>query len=176
MKTVALVLLVAFTAPIQAAPAAPAQKRAESRAAAADRDLNLEKAASRHCLKIAADLRPEAKRKLAITSRGLMKALIKRSNTRDPLAWTRANVKRQFPGISDRQSDLLSFYVLSDLARLASAPSDLERKLEEMDEMSEMTSLRLQMMMDRRSKLMSTLSNLLKKTSETRTSMVQNLK
>lgn len=41
---------------------------------------------------------------------------------------------------------------------------------------SELESLRLQMAMDRRAKAMETLSNLLKKTSETAASIVQNLK
>jgi hypothetical protein len=45
-----------------------------------------------------------------------------------------------------------------------------------MSELGEMESLRLQMAMDRLSKMMSTLSNLLKKTSETSASIVQNLK
>jgi hypothetical protein len=42
--------------------------------------------------------------------------------------------------------------------------------------MGEMESLRLQMAMDRLSKLMSTLSNVLKKTSDTSSTIVQNLK
>lgn len=45
-----------------------------------------------------------------------------------------------------------------------------------MSEMGEMESLRLQMAMDRMSKMMSTLSNLLKKISDTQNSIVQNLK
>ncbi|MEO8484812.1 MAG: hypothetical protein ABI585_00600 [Betaproteobacteria bacterium] len=45
-----------------------------------------------------------------------------------------------------------------------------------MSEMGEMESLRLQMAMDRRSKLMSTLSNMLRKMSDTSKSVIQNLK
>jgi hypothetical protein len=48
--------------------------------------------------------------------------------------------------------------------------------LDSLSEMGEMESLRLQMAMDRLSKLMSTLSNLLKKVSDTASSIVQNLK
>ena len=48
--------------------------------------------------------------------------------------------------------------------------------LDSMSEMGEMESLRLQMAMDRMSKMMSTLSNLLKKISDTSTSIIQNLK
>ena len=45
-----------------------------------------------------------------------------------------------------------------------------------MSEMGEMESLRLQMAMDRMSKLMETLSNILKKMSETASEITQNLK
>lgn len=48
--------------------------------------------------------------------------------------------------------------------------------LDAMNEMSEMESLRLQMAMDRMSKMMSTLSNLLKKLSGTSAAITQNLK
>ena len=48
--------------------------------------------------------------------------------------------------------------------------------LDSMSEMGEMESLRLQMAMDRMSKMMSTLSNLLKKISDTAQSITQNLK
>lgn len=48
--------------------------------------------------------------------------------------------------------------------------------LDSMSEMGEMESLRLQIAMDRMSKMMSTLSNLLKKISDTQNSIIQNLK
>ena len=49
-------------------------------------------------------------------------------------------------------------------------------KLDSMSEMGEMESLRLQMAMDRLSKMMSTLSNLLKKISDTSSEITQNIK
>jgi hypothetical protein len=48
--------------------------------------------------------------------------------------------------------------------------------VDSMSEMGEMESLRLQMAMDRMSKMMSTLSNLLKKLSDTSSQIAQNLK
>lgn len=51
-----------------------------------------------------------------------------------------------------------------------------KNKLDSMSEMGEMESLRLQMAMDRMSKLMSTLSNLLKKQSDTAAAITQNMK
>jgi len=53
---------------------------------------------------------------------------------------------------------------------------DLKSKLDSLSEMGEMESLRLQMSMDRLAKMMSTLSNLLKKTSDTASAITQNIK
>lgn len=52
----------------------------------------------------------------------------------------------------------------------------IKNDLDSMSEMGEMESLRLQMAMDRLSKMMSTLSNLLKKISKTSEEITQNLK
>jgi hypothetical protein len=56
------------------------------------------------------------------------------------------------------------------------AKETVKNKLDSLSEMGEMESLRLQMAMDRLSKLMSTLSNLLKKASETASAIIQNMK
>lgn len=52
----------------------------------------------------------------------------------------------------------------------------IQKDLDSVSEMGEMESLRLQMAMDRLSKMMSTLSNLLKKISDTAGSITRNLK
>ena len=52
----------------------------------------------------------------------------------------------------------------------------LKGKIDSMNDMSEMTSLRLQMIMDRRSKMISTLSNIMQKIAATQDTIVQNLK
>jgi hypothetical protein len=52
----------------------------------------------------------------------------------------------------------------------------LKNQLDSLSELGEMESLRLQMAMDRVSKFMSTLSNIMKKISDTADSMAQNLK
>ena len=59
---------------------------------------------------------------------------------------------------------------------LKSLQDDLKSTLDGMNEMSEMTSLRLQMTMDRRSKFIQTLSNIMKKMSTTQDALVQNIK
>ena len=65
---------------------------------------------------------------------------------------------------------------IDTIAQLEAIRDNLKGKLDSMSEMSEMTSLRLQMIMDRRSKLLSTLSNVMKKISATQDSLVQNIK
>jgi hypothetical protein len=54
--------------------------------------------------------------------------------------------------------------------------TQLQNGLNSLNEMSEMTSMRLQMAMDRRSKFVETLSNIMKKISDTSDSIVANLK
>ena len=61
-------------------------------------------------------------------------------------------------------------------AELDSMVDAMKSDIDSMSEMGEMESLRLQMAMDRMSKMMSTLSNLLKKISDTQNAITQNLK
>jgi len=61
-------------------------------------------------------------------------------------------------------------------AELDNVTDQMKNDLDSMSETGEMESLRLQMAMDRLSKMMSTLSNLLKKISKTAGEIVQNLK
>jgi hypothetical protein len=65
---------------------------------------------------------------------------------------------------------------LADLAQLKAIQQDLSGDLNSMNEMSEMTSMDLQMAMDRRSKFVEALSNLLKTMNDTQQAIVQNLK
>jgi hypothetical protein len=60
--------------------------------------------------------------------------------------------------------------------QLDAAVDAMKGRLDSMSEMGEMESLRLQMAMDRMSKMMTTLSNILKKISDTSSSITQNLK
>jgi hypothetical protein len=59
---------------------------------------------------------------------------------------------------------------------IANGLSALKNDLDSLNEMGEMESLRLQMAMERMSKMMSTLSNLMKKISDTASSITSNLK
>jgi hypothetical protein len=61
-------------------------------------------------------------------------------------------------------------------ANLRVLQGELKQNLDSISEMSETESLRLQMTMDRRSKFIATLSNMMKKMNETSESVVQNMK
>ena len=69
-----------------------------------------------------------------------------------------------YPGLVSRTEDLCV------------VRNDLKANLDSLSEMGEMESLRLQMAMDRMSKMMSALSNLLKKQSDTANAITQNIK
>lgn len=63
-----------------------------------------------------------------------------------------------------------------DAARLAAIRDGVRANLDTLNEMSEMTSLRLQTAMDRRSKFIETLSQIMKKIGSTQETLAQNLK
>jgi len=62
------------------------------------------------------------------------------------------------------------------VSNLKSLLDEIQGQLDSLNELSEMSSLRLQMTMDRRSKFISTLSQMMKKTSTTQDILVQNIK
>jgi hypothetical protein len=143
------------------------------------RDIKLEGVISVRYQRIAKVLQPEAKRKLVVASRALIRELVKTPEPDNPYSLANAQVNKQFGGLASAQSELLTFYLLADVLRYAQARKDkdsIKQDIDNMSEMSEMESLRLQMMMDRMSKMMTTLSNLLKKISDTSDGIVGNLK
>lgn len=89
-----------------------------------------------------------------------------------------ALVKPMFPTAQPAERDAMAFYLVavSGIAELDSSVHNVATKLDSLSEMSEMQSLRLQMAMDRMAKFMSTLSNMVKKTSDTASAITQNLK
>jgi hypothetical protein len=84
-----------------------------------------------------------------------------------------AALNPKFPLASPGQRDVLAFYLLS----LSGAARDaVQDRADSMSEMGEMSSMRLQMAMDRRSKFVEALSNILKKVGSTQDAIVRNLK
>jgi hypothetical protein len=80
---------------------------------------------------------------------------------------TIAKLQSQIPGITIQQTQLLALVAIQEA---------LQNQLDNMNEMSEMTSMDLQMAMDRRSKFVEALSNIMKEIDATQESIVQNLK
>lgn len=99
-------------------------------------------------------------------------------------AWIAQEGKRLAAGQGDAVADAASRFATANAAQrngmgflaLMRAEADLRNQLDSQSELGETEQLRLQMAMDRQSKLMTTLSNLLKKIDDTSQSIVQNLK
>ena len=93
-----------------------------------------------------------------------------------------------FPSVTTQELEVLVFYLICRVAiaeakvgqvskkDIGRAEETVKEQLDTLSEMGEMESLRLQMSMDRLSKLTATLSNLLKKASETAAGITQNIK
>ena len=169
----AITLLVSLPALAQRNPAPASSPRAVSEI---QRDFALEQAVMARAHRLEALLQPEAKTKLDLGSRALLAHLASGPENAHPYVVAQQEVHSKFPHVSTEQSDLLSFYVMAEVARIISTPGELKKNLNDMNEMSEMTSLRLQMTMDRRSKFIETLSNIMKKISTTQDTVTQNVK
>jgi hypothetical protein len=86
------------------------------------------------------------------------------------------HLQGRFPNMSDEQIAIVTFYALGEAGRLEgldSAPSGAG--FVNIDS-NEMASLRLQMAMDRRSRVMTMLSDMLKNLEYTSSAIVQNIK
>lgn len=139
------------------------------------RNFRLERAALTRTNRLKKLLHSETKARLDIVTKELIVHLASGSRSIDIGTFTQQGISNKFTRLSNEQSNLLSFYVLAEAARILGTPNEL-KKLDSMNEMSEMNSLRLQMTIDRRSKFISTLSNIMKKISTTQDTLVQNIK
>ena len=87
-----------------------------------------------------------------------------------------ASARAEYAGAIRPQADQISRVAPTGPGISPPAQAASEPDLESMSEMSEMNSLRLQMLMDRRSKAFETLSNVLEKSSDTASTITSNLK
>jgi hypothetical protein len=118
---------------------------------------------------LSANSSPEAGRSALDFSRGLGS---ERAYHRVPLPYLDPDATG---GVRFQATDMHRGKIAS-VENLRAIVDDSKGRLDSLSEMGEMESLRLQMAMDRLSKLMSTLSNLMKKSSETAEAILQNLK
>jgi hypothetical protein len=92
----------------------------------------------------------------------------------DPEGPARAAATARWPNLRVAGAyDALTFLAIYDAAEILQADAE---KLDSLGDLSQEQSMRLQMLMDRRSKFMTTLSNLMKKISDTAEGIVSNLK
>ncbi|MCP4176307.1 MAG: hypothetical protein GY756_00905 [bacterium] len=126
--------------------------------------------------KIQAFLQPRTKAKLNLIIRELHNHLISGSKNTDFYAIARQEINQKFPKISKNQSTLLCFYVLGKVELMLAHYDNRNKKLNNMNEMSEMNSLKLQMVMEKKSKLLSTLNSIMKQISNTQDALVKNIK
>ena len=96
------------------------------------------------------------------------------NGTGDPEALARAALRARWPNLrSAAGSDALAFLAIYESAEILQAWA---RARDSLAELSEQQQLKMQMVMDRLSKMMAMLSNLLKKLSEVSDSIIANLK
>jgi hypothetical protein len=134
-------------------------------------DAGIERRAADRYREILNRLQPSARQKLKRASQSFAVRIGQCPDAEDAAVLARQEVERVFDQPSETQADLLTLGVLAGLSVDASTG-----RLDRPGDMDELTQLRLQMAMDRQSKFMSTLSNLLKKQSDTSAAIVQNMK
>lgn len=190
MRNTFLVLSLGMSCLLAWGHTAQGQTGSQSRRGTIDRDRRVERAISERYHRVMKLLRPEVKSKLAGASRALLKEIVSGPGHADLEVSLRAEVDGRFTGLSAAQLELVSFCALADVAQyatrlldgrgkkanLASHAEGTKKGRDSLSEMGEMESLRLQMALDRQSKMMSTLSNLLKKISDTSNRITQNIK
>ena len=115
-------------------------------------------------------LQSSARDKLTLISVELQKQLIQGADSAVLVASARNQLSRQFPSMTTAQQDRMLFLALAGAVEAEQGTND------SLGDVTTATSLTLQTYLDRRSKLISTLSNMMKKASDTSASIVSNLK
>ncbi|MEO8029828.1 MAG: hypothetical protein ABI765_03200 [Gemmatimonadota bacterium] len=126
-----------------------------------------------HYQKLSRQLSPAVKRKVRLAIPHYMQHA---QHLKDPHALHKAalsTLKGHFPTATVGQSNQLAFYLIGSIS---ASDDGLKGKLDSMNEMSEVDSLRMQMAMDRRSKFVDALSNIMRLIDSTQETIVQNLK
>jgi hypothetical protein len=126
-------------------------------------------------------LKPSGLRKLEKMGRTLAPKIAGGDDFDSLRAQAEREVASSFAGLSRTGDSEAAFIVLSMATKdmdedIRAVMTEAKRSLDGMNGISEMTSLRLQMTMDRRSKFIQTLSNIMKKIGTTQETLVQNIK
>ncbi len=94
----------------------------------------------------------------------------------DLVSAAQKELRGSFTRLTDTQCDLLTCYVLSKAGRTISPRDTTHAAPRKKTDLDERTAGNLQMQMDRKSKFNSTISNMLKKISDTQDALVGNIK
>lgn len=135
---------------------------------------NLPAGDAAQCERVAGLLSPAARRKLAAAKGEFDRLSATPEFSRNPVGAAQRAVAAEFPGLrAGAEFDALGAHFLSE--SLKAEETEL-RGLQGMGEISGAEQMRLQQLMERRSQMMQTLSNILKKASETQGTIIQNIK
>jgi hypothetical protein len=87
-------------------------------------------------------------------------------------------LKLQFPGASPHEADLLAVYLIggASLERDRLERDRLAPQLDSVNELGAMDALQLQMMMQRQSRMLTMLSNIMKARADVQNAIIQNIK
>ena len=168
---------------LQASPTVPQCQTDEY----ARRDLKLERDALARREKIDAVLPPWARQRLDIAAKAFLKRLLSDRQPADLSQVVKEEVGEQFRDISPQQSNILTLHVLTSVVKLLpphsaekvdakSERDGLGDKKDSISEMGEMDMLMLQQMMEKKAKLESMISNIMKASSEGSQAAIQALK
>lgn len=152
------------------------QTDSQSQPSAIQRDIKQERAVEKLHSKIKTWLKDSDMRKLIIASRALLKGITKSPETNDPYKMALAEVNKQFVGLTAEQSEILSFYILADIAQLGSKLVEGKKVSVGDDGLSAMESLRLQKAMDKRSRLFDTLGKIMERYDQSAKSVIQSMR
>lgn len=139
------------------------------------RDTALERSVSSRARSLDPWLRPSARSKVALAAQSVLAHIAYGPGEPDPHASARREVRSRFGQLNEPEADLACFLVLAEVLRCLANPAALSRQLD-VSTLSEERSLRLSMAMDRRSKLIETLGELMEKLTATESAVVGNLK
>lgn len=124
-------------------------------------------------LRIKQNLNPGTKSRLDEMARSLYEDA-KRMNLSEFNQVAASRIRKDFPHVSQRQSEVILFYALNEIE--TQLRSDIERSQKTVADMSEMDMMDLQNAMQKEAQLMQMLSNMLKVMHDTSMSIIRNIK
>lgn len=173
-RTTLSVMLLAAAVPVaaQREPVAAGSARATP---AVQRDLALERSVSSRARSLDPSLRQSARSKIALAAQSVLAHIAYAPGEPDPDAIARQEVRNRFGRLNEPEADLACFLVLAEVTRCLADPAALARTMN-VSALSDEQSLRLLVSTDGESRVYTTLSNLMKKLSQTQSTVIDNLK